>query len=76
MEAYVMVDGLAYPFEPIKTDFTTDKIDVMPAFRHFMDNIGILDNDCDVGITVNKFRKNLFVMAFDLSPNGVCILIS
>ena len=76
MEANVMVDGLAHPFEPVRTDFTNGKIDVMPAFRHFMDNVGISDHDCDIGITVKKFRKNLFVMAFDLSPNGVRILIS
>ena len=71
-----MVDGLAHPFEPVKTDFTNGKIDVMPVFRHFMDNVGISDHDCDIGITAKKFRKNLFVMAFDLSPNGVRILIS
>lgn len=73
MESNVMVNGLSYPFEPIRTNVTANQIDVMAAYRFFLDNIGILDNDCDVGITAEKYRTNFYTMAFDLSPRGVHI---
>ena len=45
----------------------------MAAYRWFLDNIGIGDNDCDVGISAEKYRTNLFTLPFDLSPRGVRI---
>ena len=73
MESQILVNGFPYPMKPIETNFTENKINIMPAFRTFLDNIGISDNDSDVGITPNKYMSNMFVMAFDLSPTGVRI---
>ena len=71
MEAHITVNGLPYPSEPVRMNFTTNKIDCMNAFRWFLDNVGILDNDCDVGISAAEYRSNLFMIPFDLSPRGV-----
>ena len=73
MESQILVNGFPYPMKPIETNFTENKINIMPAYRTFLDNIGVSDNDCDVGITPNKYMTNMFVMAFDLSPTGVRI---
>ena len=73
MESQVFVNGFPYPMRATETNFTENKINIMPAFRTFLDNIGISDNDCDVGITPNKYMTNMFVMAYDLSPTGVRI---
>ena len=43
----------------------------MNAFRWFLDNVGILDNNCDIGISAEEYRSNLFMIPFDLSPRGV-----
>ena len=73
MEAHITVNGFPYPSEPIRTYFTPTRIDSMNAFRWFLDNVGILDNDCDIGISAEEFRSNLFMIPFDLLPRGVSI---
>ena len=73
MEAHITINGFPYPSEPIRSDFSAGRIDSMNAFRWFLDNVGILDNDCDIGITAEEFRSNLFMIPFDLSPRGVSI---
>ena len=71
MEAHITVNGFPYPSEPVRMNFTANKIDCMNAFRLFLDNVGILDNDCDIGISAEEYRSNLFMIPFDLSPRGV-----
>lgn len=73
MESYITINGFPYPSEPIRTNFTANKNDIMGAFRWFLDNVGILENDCDIGISVEEFKSNLFMIPFDLSPRGVSI---
>ena len=36
----------------------------------FLYFLGILDYDCDIGITAEEYSKNLFMIPFDLSPRG------
>ena len=40
METHVTIGGFPYPAEPIRTNFTANEEDVMPAFRWLLDNIG------------------------------------
>ena len=73
MESNCLINGFPYPFEPIKTNFTENNIIIMDAYKYFLDNIGIGDTDCEVGIDVTKYRTNLFAIPFDFSPRGVRI---
>ena len=39
-ESHISISGFPYPSEPIRTNFTPNQMDVMPAFRWFLDNVG------------------------------------
>ena len=73
MDSHITVNGFPYPSEPIRTNFTTNKLDIMGAYRWMLDNIGLLENDSEIGITSNEYATNLFMLPFDLSPRGVSI---
>ncbi len=68
MEASVSISGYPYPAEPVKFDF--NRGNVMPGYRFFLDNIGVVDNDCDVGVSAEEYCSSYFIMPFDLTPLG------
>ena len=68
MSTHLTISGFSYPAESIKYNMTN--LEHMPGYRWFLDNIGIGAEDTDIGVSVEEYYKNLFLIPFDLSPRG------
>ena len=66
--ASVTVNGYRHPASGIKYNHTTG--DLYNGYRWFMDKIGILSSNDDVGMDLTQYYKSGFMIPFDLTPRA------
>jgi hypothetical protein len=64
------LNGENYPAEAFEPDWTKDK-NIAFMFRWFYDNIGIKSLDEDINISIDKYKNDKFILAYDFSPDLV-----
>ena len=67
-EASVNINGVQIPAGGLKIDHKKGYI--AEAYRHLLDNVGLLNNEEALDVNMDTFEKCMFVLAFDLSPLG------
>ena len=61
------VNSVSLPSQPLTMDFPNG--DIIRAYRHFFDNIGINNGNSPCLITFDDFRRGTTLFPFDLTPD-------
>ena len=66
-ECYLQINGVNLPLIPTPLDIANKQTNMM--YSQFLEAVGILDKNTDIGLTKKDWLGGNFILAFDLNPD-------